>query len=96
MTTGDLVLVNDPRWARSQFGVLEHFMRDFLAGGAGGSESMRLKLQTPLYVAAALLDAARQQLEADLALAQQVRASFFLGICFCALNFFVIHPCRLL
>ncbi len=75
LTTGDQVLVNDSRWARSQFGVLERFMRDFLAGGAGGSESMRLKLQTPLYVAAALLDAARKQLEADLALAQQVRGS---------------------
>lgn len=77
LTTGEGSLAGDPRWQESKFGSLERFMIDFLAGGAGGSESMRLKLQTPLFVASALLDAARKQLEADLSLAQQVCNRFF-------------------
>lgn len=35
--------------------------------GAGGGEGVRLKLQTPLFVADALLGAAGRQLETDLA-----------------------------
>eukprot|EP00884_Botryococcus_braunii_P002009 jgi/Botrbrau1/11809/Bobra.0224s0012.1 len=75
LTTGEGGLAGDPRWQESKFGSLERFMIDFLAGGAGGSESMRLKLQTPLFVGSALLDAARKQLEADLSLAQQEAAA---------------------
>ncbi len=48
-------------------------MVDFLVGGASAGESLRLKLQTPLFVSDALLEAARQQLEAELLAAKQVR-----------------------
>jgi hypothetical protein len=65
----DTTLEEDPRWAASQFGTLESFMLDFLTGGEG--ESTRLKLQTPVYVAAALLDAAQVQLDAELTVAEQ-------------------------
>lgn len=66
-------LVRSGRWGASRFGDLERFMVDFLVGGAAAGESMRLKLQTPLFVADALLDAARQQLASELATAEQVR-----------------------
>lgn len=48
-------------------------MVDFLVGGASAGESLRLKLQTPLFVSDALLEAARQQLEAERSTAEQVR-----------------------
>jgi len=66
-------LAGDQNWQRSRFGELEAFMVDFLVGGASAGESLRLKLQTPLFVSDALLEAARQQLEAELLAAKQVR-----------------------
>ena len=65
-------LARDQSWQRSRFGELESFMVDFLVGGASAGESLRLKLQTPLFVSDALLEAARQQLDAELSTAQQV------------------------
>lgn len=62
--------MQDPRWAASSFASLEEFMLDFLTGGGKG-ESTRLKLQTPVYVALALLEAAQVQLDAELAVAEQ-------------------------
>ncbi|KAK9834814.1 hypothetical protein WJX81_000733 [Elliptochloris bilobata] len=68
-------LAADPRWRASRFAELERFMVDFLVGGAAGGESARLKLQTPLFVADALLDAAARQLAAELATAEQEAAA---------------------
>ena len=65
-------LAEEPLWAASNFGELERFVVDFLVGGAGGGEALRLKLQTPLFVADALLNAARRQLDAELDAAKQV------------------------
>ena len=65
-------LARNEHWQRSRFGKLEQFMVDFLVGGASAGESLRLKLQTPLFVSDALLEAARQQLEAERAAAEQV------------------------
>ena len=59
-------LEGNSQWQSSRFGPLENYILDFLIGGASAGESVRLKLQTPLFVADALLDAGRQQLEADL------------------------------
>lgn len=65
-------LAGDPQWQRSRFAELERFMVEFLVGDSGaGGESARLKLQTPLFVADALLEAAAQQLAAELATAEQ-------------------------
>jgi hypothetical protein len=47
-------------------------MVDFLVGGAAAGESLRLKLQTPLFVADALLEAARAQLASELCTAESV------------------------
>jgi len=68
-----------------RFGEFEKFIYDFLvgseaaAGGAGGSlrggEGLRLKLQTPLFVADALMEAARGRLEAQTAAAKRELAS---------------------
>lgn len=70
-------------WSESRFAKLELFMSEFFSGKSVGSfsgESIRLKLQTPLSVAAALVDACKQQLaneldvaEKDLAAANAVR-----------------------
>ena len=65
-------LEGDSKWKASRFGPLEQFILDFLIGGASAGESVRLKLQTPLFVADALLDAGRQQLDDDLQAAQEV------------------------
>ena len=70
-------LVGSGQWAGSRFAELEGFMADFLAGGPGAGESLRLKLQTPLFVADALLDAAARQLAAELATAEQVQCPSF-------------------
>ena len=60
---------------------MEAFVAEFFSGtgGAASAESVRLKFQTPLYVADALLDASRRQLknerfaaEKDVAAAQAV------------------------
>ena len=65
-------LARDESWQRSRFGELEAFMVEYLVGGASAGESLRLKLQTPLFVSDALLEAARQQLQAELSTAEQV------------------------
>jgi len=55
----------DERWRRSRFSEIESFIAEFFSGegGAASAESVRLKLQTPIYVADALLDASRRQLK---------------------------------
>ena len=66
-------LSEDAQWRASRFGQLEDFIFDFLVGGGRtAAEALRLKLQTPLFVADALLAAAGQQLAAELATAQEV------------------------
>ena len=64
-------LQSNPAWEASHFGDLETFIFDFLSGAAGG-EGVRLKLQTPLNISQALLDAAMQQVQDDLEVAKQV------------------------
>ncbi|KAG2490542.1 hypothetical protein HYH03_010936 [Edaphochlamys debaryana] len=61
-----------PDWGASNFSELERQVSNVLVGGkgAGGGEGVRLKLQTPLFVADALLGAAGRQLAADLAAAR--------------------------
>ena len=71
-TVDEEELARSGQWSSSRFGDLERFMVDFLVGGAAAGESLRLKLQTPLFVADALLEAARQQLSSELSTAQQV------------------------
>lgn len=58
-------LAQDQDWQESGFPNLETFVTNFFTGdgGAASTESVRLKLQTPMFVADALLDACRQQLE---------------------------------
>lgn len=71
-------LAKDKRWVESRFEGLESFVRDFLMGvpGAqGAGESVRLKLRTPLFVAEALLEAARAALEAEAEVARADAAS---------------------
>ena len=63
----------DDRWRGSRFGALEEFVFDFLCGGRGSGEAVRLKLQTPLFVADALLEAAGNLLQAELQTAEEVR-----------------------
>ncbi len=72
-TLDEEALGRSQHWAESRFGELELFMVDFLVGGAAAGESLRLKLQTPLFVSDALLEAARQQLASELCAAESVR-----------------------
>ena len=65
-------LQKDQRWDASHYGNLEEFIFDYLSGGASAGESVRLKLQTPLFVADALLQAARKQLNEQLEVAAKV------------------------
>lgn len=63
-------LSTSQQWKSSRFENLESHVRDFLLGGTtenGTSQSLKLKLQTPLFVAEALMDAAKTQLESELA-----------------------------
>ena len=71
-------LAEDGQWRASRFGELEKFIFDFLVGGGGvdGGEAVRLKLQTPLFVTDALLEAAGQQLAAELETAEEVRRKY--------------------
>ena len=69
-------LEGDPKWESSRFGELEKFILDYLVGGSSAGESVRLKLQSPLYVTDALLEAAAQQLSEDLEVAQQVKYQY--------------------
>jgi hypothetical protein len=67
-----------PPTNRRRFGEFEKFIYDFLVGSAGsssgsmrsGGEGLRLKLQTPLFVADALMEAARVRLQGEIAAAQ--------------------------
>lgn len=69
-------LAADPRWAASRFESLESFICEFLMGsGSSSGESVRLKLQTPLSVADALLDAAGRQLDQEAEVAAADAAS---------------------
>lgn len=69
----DQQLATSPAWATSGFAELESFLLSFLIGEPGkASESVRLKLQTPLSVADALLGVSQQQLKGDLASAEKV------------------------
>eukprot|EP00898_Chlorokybus_atmophyticus_P007953 jgi/Chlat1/8159/Chrsp76S07611 len=63
---------DDPRWQASRFEALENFVFDFLSGK--NSERIRLKLETPLAVAAALLEGLGRtlQMESDAA-SQELR-----------------------
>lgn len=74
------MLARSGQWSDSRFGDLERFMVDFLVGGVAAGESLRLKLQTPLFVADALLEAARQQLSSELSTAQQVHPCFLAAL----------------
>ena len=58
-------LERDDRWRSSRFAPMEEFVAEFFSGqgGAASAESIRLKLQTPLYVADALLNASGRQLK---------------------------------
>ncbi len=85
-------LARDQNWQRSRFGELEAFMVDFLVGGASAGESLRLKLQTPLFVSDALLEAARTQLAAELATAEQVHCAVPLELCFWLMACSTCHP----
>ncbi|EFJ14423.1 hypothetical protein SELMODRAFT_445893 [Selaginella moellendorffii] len=59
-------LERDPLWTASGFDKLEQYVLDFLGGSSdAGAERIRLKLETPIGIAAALLSAARKQVEAD-------------------------------
>lgn len=83
-------LANLDAWKASRFGSLETHIRDFLLGGGSGSgigsdtndrdtgvtsESLRLKLQTPLFVADALINAAKTQLETELSVLRRDESS---------------------
>lgn len=80
---GSKELENDKRWRSSRFSEMETFIADFFSGASGASsaESIRLKLQTPLYVADALLDASRRQLKNErFAAEKDVAATKAVGI----------------
>ena len=72
-SSGSGQLQKDQRWDASHYGNLEQFIYDYLVGGASAGETVRLKLQTPLFVADALLQAAQRQLVEELQTASQVR-----------------------
>lgn len=57
-------------WTSSRFENLESHVRDFLLGGTDGdgtSQSLKLKLETPLFVAEALMEACTSQIQSELA-----------------------------
>lgn len=70
-SSGSGQLQKDKRWDASHYGNLEQFIYDYLVGGASAGESVRLKLQTPLFVADAILQAAQRQLVEELQIATQ-------------------------
>ena len=72
-SSGSGQLQKDQRWDASHYGNLEQFIYDYLVGGASAGESVRLKLQTPLFVADAILQAAQRQLVEELQTATQAR-----------------------
>eukprot|EP00241_Pyramimonas_parkeae_P004314 CAMPEP_0114258020 /NCGR_PEP_ID=MMETSP0058-20121206/19067_1 /TAXON_ID=36894 /ORGANISM="Pyramimonas parkeae, CCMP726" /LENGTH=840 /DNA_ID=CAMNT_0001372833 /DNA_START=335 /DNA_END=2857 /DNA_ORIENTATION=+ len=71
-------LAADSQWEGSGFGAAEQWVFNFLAGGGeeGEGEALRLKLNTPLAVASALMDACERQLEEEMKAAEaEVRAA---------------------
>lgn len=62
-------LEGNESWKESRFQELESFVFGFFEGAGG--ESIRLKLQTPLAVADALLDACKRQLSNELGAAEK-------------------------
>eukprot|EP00891_Asterochloris_glomerata_P004560 jgi/Astpho2/4560/Aster-00142 len=68
-------LERDERWGASRFAGLEQFIYNYLTGGESAGERVRLKLQTPLYVTDALLEAAEKQMSEELEGAEQEQAS---------------------
>jgi len=65
------LLTKDQEWMDSGFGAAEEWITSFLAGsGDSAGEAMRLKLNTPLAVATALLESCARSLEADSLAAQ--------------------------
>jgi hypothetical protein len=64
----------NPPHPSQRFGEFERFIYDFLSGGGAGAggvgEGLRLKLQTPLFVADALAAAAGRQIAAEVASAE--------------------------
>ena len=66
-------LERDERWGASCFAGLEQFIYNYLTGGESAGERVRLKLQTPLYVTDALLEAAEKQMSEELEEAEQVQ-----------------------
>jgi hypothetical protein len=75
----DEQLGTKPDWLSSGFQEFERFMLDFLVGSGGsgqqGGEGLRLKMQTPLAVADALMAACRQQLASEAAAVKQELAA---------------------
>ena len=61
----------DPTWTASGFGHFEDFVFDFLGGKQNGAERVRLKLDTPLVIALALLGGAEEKLAAESEFAQR-------------------------
>ena len=71
-------------WSNSQFETLEQFIYDYLVGSGDKrlpGERARLKLQTPLFIADALLGAAKQVLANELEVAQQDSSTIALVKC---------------
>ncbi|GAX76842.1 hypothetical protein CEUSTIGMA_g4288.t1 [Chlamydomonas eustigma] len=64
----DTLLLERPEWIRSGYSSLEAFIFNFLAAGESdkAGEGVRLKLQTPLFVADALLGASARSLKDEL------------------------------
>lgn len=84
-TSNNGQLQQDGRWDASHYGNLEQFIFDYLTGGTSAGETVRLKLQTPLFVAEALAQAAHRQLTDELQTATQVKPRPRFGCCyFCA------------
>ena len=95
-SSGNGQLQQDQRWDASHYGNLEQFIYDYLVGGASAGESVRLKLQTPLFVADALLQAAQQQLTQELQTATQVSqaAASEHACCRCVVGYHLLWLCR--
>ncbi|KAL3690587.1 hypothetical protein R1sor_016896 [Riccia sorocarpa] len=61
------LLAADSSWRRSGFEKLENFIFSFLGGSTdAGAERLRLKLETPLGIGVALLNASEKQLAANI------------------------------
>lgn len=90
-TSNNGQLQQDGRWDASHYGNLEQFIYDYLTGGTSAGETVRLKLQTPLFVAEALAQAAHFQLTDELETATQVQLNLLMVV-----DCLVVHLCLLL